>query len=149
MYTEEEFRRFNIKECDACRVISDYQSKQSKVKCIICMKNEGMLKIFSDNTKIHKWTHVKCIRWFMKKMTLQIENGLVEFRSTKPLPDWIYMSSCGVCKRTRKGDYFIQCQSELCESTFHSECIDKSLVGEIDSCERLKSVTFYCKEHSK
>ena len=107
------------------------------------------MKQFKTAPNSIKWTHIKCIRWFLKKMTIEFEKGYIFFKQIKSLPESIYLAAdCAKCNKTRK-DFFVECQSDGCEKTFHSECIDSNLAREIDSEERLKSITFNCEEHSK
>ena len=149
-------KALNINKCDQCRTLDNAGSDADKInklkslfKCVICLKKDGMLKVFKDNSNGVKWTHIKCIQWFMKKMTLEMDNNFLIFKSAKALPESIYMATCKTCCKTKKGDYLVECQSEGCGKAFHTECIESHLIGEISSDERLKSITFYCEEHCK
>ena len=108
-----------------------------------------MLKQFCENKKTKKWAHIKCIQWFMKKMTLEMKDGFLVFCSNRPLPGEIFTGDCVECKKVKKDDIKVLCQVDGCGKTFHSECIKQHLKKEIDSDERLKSITFYCEEHCK
>jgi hypothetical protein len=97
---------------------------------------------------ICKWTHIKCVRWFLKKIILQFDKGFLKFKLTKTLPASVFLATdCEKCGKTKK-DFFVECQADGCEKTFHSECIETHLTREIDSEERLKPIAFYCEEHS-
>lgn len=118
-------------------------------KCHFCSKREGFMNKLLMGHNTLKWTHVKCVKWFLKKMTIEIKDCYLLFKLAKDLPNSIFLANgCTKCHKTKK-DFFVGCQSEGCDKNFHSECIEPNMYRELDSDERIKSIAFYCEEHSK
>jgi hypothetical protein len=154
IYSDEEIKNFNINKCDVCRTLDNLQvSKEerdkisSQIKCCFCYKNDGILKKFKE--KKDKWTHVNCMKWFIN-IRLYYENGFSIFKSDKPMPEYIWMEECSMCRKTVKGDFFIKCGKQACNKYFHSRCVNnKSMLDVIKGVDnRINYYIYHCDEHS-
>ena len=125
LYSIDNIKNLNIKECDTCR-INIPENNFLKKKCSICDCDGSKLCL-------HKWlnvnklncVHQKCAKWFLK-IDFELENNFIIFKSRKALPETVllYDGKCHFCKKN-KGNFFIKCKVDGCEIYTHEQCIYK------------------------
>jgi hypothetical protein len=143
MYTDEEIKINNITKCDVCR--ENIKAEElSKIKCILCMVGDGdMLKKLKKRTKV-QWIHIKCVKWFMNNVKIEMENGFRLFAETTPsLPTDYILDNCTLC--SNKTTLKIRCAGK-CEMVLHLNCIPQDWISEVNSIllPKFKFLNYRC-----
>jgi len=125
-------------------------------KCLLCEKSDGIL--FRYGKKINDWVHISCIRWFEFKIEKDEKDYFYISSNVKNFLDYL-SSDCNICKRTKKGDFLINCRNKekgsSCENIYyHRSCLMnnnnyRECVEKTSTNNNMVIKIYRCFEHSK
>ena len=126
--------------CSLCFI--NARNKDSHIKCVLCSRDEGIMKQISSK----KFCHVYCHKFFK-----EIQEG--EFNNRK----WRYSSACKIC-REKINIPVIKCSNTKCKNYYHIQCaIKNGLIFNLGFQKDFYGLTlkgseiypFYCGHHNK
>lgn len=119
--------------------------------------SNGILFRYSSK-KENIWVHISCIQWFNYKIEKDENNYFYLTSNIKNFMDYL-TSECHICKKTKKGDFLINCKNPnkntYCDNIFyHKDCLikdplyNKYIIRKINDDKHIYKI-FICPDHCK